>query len=56
MGESCCTHGRDDKCIQYFVNKPEGKRPFGTLMLRWEDNTRKVVRETGCGLDSSGSE
>jgi hypothetical protein len=32
------------------VAKPEGKRPLGRTMRRWEDNS--VVR---CGLDSSSS-
>jgi hypothetical protein len=27
------------------VGKPEGKRPLGRPMLRWEDNTRMDLRE-----------
>jgi len=29
------------------------KRPFGRSRPRW-DNIRMVLREMGCGLDSSG--
>jgi len=32
--------GRDGKCIQNFVGKLEGKRPFGRSRHRWEDNIR----------------
>jgi hypothetical protein len=27
------------------VGKPKGKRPFGRLRHRWEDNTRMDLRE-----------
>jgi hypothetical protein len=27
------------------LGKPEGKRPFGRLRRRWEDNIRKDLRE-----------
>jgi hypothetical protein len=30
-----------------FVGKPEGKRPFGRLRRRWEDNIRMDLREVG---------
>jgi len=29
--------------------KPEGKRPLGRLMLRWEDNIKMDLRDVGCG-------
>jgi hypothetical protein len=40
------------------IGKPEGKRPFGRLRRRWEDNIRMVRREIGwggCVLGASGS-
>jgi hypothetical protein len=34
------------------VGKPEGKRPFGSLRSRWEDN----IKEVGCrGMDWIGT-
>ena len=32
-----------------FVGKPEGKRPFGSSILRWDDNIKMDLREVGCG-------
>jgi hypothetical protein len=29
------------------VGKPEGKRPFGTLRCRWEDNIKMDFRKVG---------
>jgi hypothetical protein len=46
MGGASRTHGRDEKCIEYFVVKHGGRRPFG-LRRRWEDNIRMDVREIG---------
>jgi hypothetical protein len=31
------------------VGKPEGKRPLGRPMRRWEDNVRMELQEVGCG-------
>jgi hypothetical protein len=31
------------------VGKPEGKRPLGRLMCRWEDNIRMDLQEVECG-------
>jgi hypothetical protein len=31
------------------VGKPDGKRPFGRLRLRWEDNIKMDPQEVGCG-------
>jgi hypothetical protein len=31
------------------VGKPEGKRPIGRLMRRWEDNIKMDLQEVGCG-------
>jgi hypothetical protein len=41
MSGSRSTHGRDEKCVQYFFEKPEGKRHSedlgvdGRIMLEW---------------------
>jgi hypothetical protein len=32
-------------CIQGFVGKPEGKRPFGRPRRRWEDNIKMDLQE-----------
>jgi hypothetical protein len=32
------------------VGKPEGKRPLGRPMRRWENNIRMDLREIGCDL------
>jgi len=31
------------------VGKPDGKRPLGRPMHRWEDNIKKDLVEVGCG-------
>jgi hypothetical protein len=31
------------------VEKPEGKRPLGRPMCRWEDNIKMDIQEVGCG-------
>jgi hypothetical protein len=31
------------------VGKPEGRRPLGRPMRRWEDNIKMDLREVGCG-------
>jgi hypothetical protein len=31
------------------VGKPEGKRPRGRPMRRWEDNIKMKLQEVGCG-------
>jgi hypothetical protein len=39
-----------------FVGKPEGKRLFGRRRHRWEDSSRKDLRDIWrCGLHSCGS-
>ena len=35
------------------VGKPEGKRPLGRPIRRWEDNIKIDLQEVGCGgMDS----
>jgi hypothetical protein len=33
------------------VGKPEGKRPLGRPMRRWEDNIRMDLQEVACGCE-----
>jgi hypothetical protein len=47
MGGICFTRGRDEKFIQYFGLKTEGKRPFGRPRHRWEVNIRIDLIEIG---------
>ena len=35
--------------FKVLVGKPEGKRPFGRLRHRWEDNVKMDLQEVGCG-------
>ena len=32
-----------------WVGKPEGKRPLGRPMHRWEDDIKMDLQEVGCG-------
>jgi len=32
-----------------WVGKPEGNRPLGRPMRRWEDNIKMDLQEVGCG-------
>jgi hypothetical protein len=41
-----CTGGMINS-YKVFVGKSEGKSPLGRHKRRWEDNTRKDVREIG---------
>jgi hypothetical protein len=44
--------GEERKVYTILVGNPEGKRPLGRPMRRWEDEIRKDLRETGCkGVD-----
>jgi len=38
MGEECDTYGKQKRCIQGLVWRPEGKRPLGRPRDRWKDN------------------
>jgi hypothetical protein len=31
------------------VGKPEGMRPLGRRMFRWDDNIKMDLEEVGCG-------
>jgi hypothetical protein len=47
MDEACSTHRVDEKCVQNFGRKSEGKRPLGRPRNRWEDNIRMDNRGIG---------
>ena len=49
MGLACGAYGRDERRIQGFVGKPEGKGPIGRHGRRWEDNIKTYLQEVGCG-------
>ena len=50
MGGSCSTYGERRGVCRVLVGKPEGKRPFGRLRHRWEDNIEMDLQEVGCGV------
>jgi hypothetical protein len=45
MSWSCGTYGKQERCIQGFVGRAEGKRPLGRLMGTWEDKINIYHRE-----------
>jgi len=47
MGDGGSTYEGDKRCIQGFVGKPEGKRPFGRPALRWKDNIKVDHEDLG---------
>ena len=53
MAGPCSTNGGREKRIQGLVGKPEGKRPFGRLRHRWEDNIKMDFQEVGLWTGSS---
>jgi hypothetical protein len=49
VGGACGTHGREEKIVQGFGGKPEGKRPLGRPGRRWEDGFIMDLGEIGLG-------
>jgi hypothetical protein len=45
MGGVYSTHGKEDKCLQYLVGKPERKRLIGRPRRRWKDNIRMELTQ-----------
>jgi hypothetical protein len=41
--------GQERKVYKVLVGKPEGNRPLGRRMRRWEDGIRINLREIGLG-------
>ena len=54
MDGACSAYGGEERCIQDFGGKTEGKRPLGRPRRRWEDNIRMDLQEVGFGgMDGS---
>jgi hypothetical protein len=47
--------GGNRSAYKILVGTYEGKRPLRRPMHRLEDNIKMDFKETGCGLDSTGS-
>jgi hypothetical protein len=47
--EVLCNTGGEGGAYRVLVGKLEGKRPFGRLMCRWEDNIETDLKEVGLG-------
>jgi len=45
VGRTCGTHARG--VYRVLVGRPEGKRPLGRHMRKWEDNIKMDLREIG---------
>jgi len=41
MGGAGSTHGKEERCRQYLVEKSEGKRPPRRTRYIWEDNIKQ---------------
>jgi hypothetical protein len=51
MGGTCSTYGREERRIQDFGGKPDGKRPLGRPRLRLQDNIKMERQIEWEGLD-----
>jgi hypothetical protein len=49
MGRECSTYGAKRNASRIFVGTPEGKRPLGRPIRRWENNIKMNVTERGWG-------
>jgi hypothetical protein len=49
MGGACSIYGGEERCMQVFRGKPEGKRPLGRPRHRWEDTVKMCSQEVGWG-------
>jgi hypothetical protein len=47
MGGKCSTNGRNEKCIQILILKPEGKIALGRPGHEWENSIRMDLKEIG---------
>ena len=50
MGRARSAYRGEERRIQGFVGKPEGKRPLGSSRPRWENNIKMDLEEVGCGV------
>jgi hypothetical protein len=44
MDRACSTHGGDEKWIQNFGRKSEGKKQFLRSERKWEDNIKMALK------------
>jgi len=52
MDGACSTRGERRGTCGFLVGKPEGKRPLGRPMHRWEDNIKIGLKTVGWwGMD-----
>jgi hypothetical protein len=49
IGGVCSAYGEGRGVYRVLVGKPEGKRPLGRPIHRWEDNIKMNLQEVGCG-------
>jgi len=49
MGVACSAYGERRGVCRLLVRKPEGKRPLGRTMRRWEVNIKMDLQEVECG-------
>jgi len=49
MGEARSKYEERIGAYRVLLGKPERKRLFGRLSLRWEDNIKMDLQEVGCG-------
>jgi len=49
MGRACSIYGGEERCIQGFGVKSEGKILLGRHRRRWEYNFEVDLKEVGCG-------
>jgi len=50
MSGTCSTYGEEERFIQGFVGKPEGKRSLERPRRRWEYNIKMDLQEVRCGV------
>ena len=48
MDGACSTYGGEERHIEDFVIRTEGKRPLERPRRGWEDNIRMDLQEVGC--------
>jgi len=48
MDGACSAYGGEERNIQDFVMRTEGKRPLERPRRGWEDNIRMDLQEVGC--------
>jgi hypothetical protein len=49
VGKLCSIHGERRNTCRILVAKPEGKRPLGRIVRKWEDNIKMELREIKWG-------